>query len=160
MLSPRTALLLRPLARAMSSAAAAQRECARYDVLVVGGGHAGCEAAAAAARTGAKTALLTQRLDTIGALPNAAAAAVAAAVLALSVSLCAEGHLSRLSAGAKPQGLAGAGAAARPGCAAARPCFRSSSTATCSLSLSLSHTIAVHPLVLARPPACRIIQPA
>lgn len=39
-----------------------------YDVIVVGGGHAGCDAAAAAARTGAKTALVTQRLDTIGEL--------------------------------------------------------------------------------------------
>lgn len=37
-----------------------------YDVIVVGGGHAGCEAAAAAARMGAKTALLTHKLDTIG----------------------------------------------------------------------------------------------
>lgn len=37
-----------------------------YDVIVVGGGHAGCEAAAAAARMGVKTALLTHRLDTIG----------------------------------------------------------------------------------------------
>jgi Glucose inhibited division protein A len=36
------------------------------DVVVIGGGHAGCEAAAASARTGAKTVLLTQRLDTIG----------------------------------------------------------------------------------------------
>jgi tRNA uridine 5-carboxymethylaminomethyl modification enzyme len=39
-----------------------------YDVVVIGGGHAGCEAAAAAARCGAKTALLTQKKDTIGAM--------------------------------------------------------------------------------------------
>jgi tRNA uridine 5-carboxymethylaminomethyl modification enzyme len=39
-----------------------------YDVVVIGGGHAGCEAAAAAARMGAHTALVTQRLDAIGAL--------------------------------------------------------------------------------------------
>ena len=37
-----------------------------YDVIVVGGGHAGCEAAAAAARLGARTALLTHRFATIG----------------------------------------------------------------------------------------------
>ena len=39
-----------------------------FDVIVVGGGHAGCEAAAAAARMGAKTALLTHKADTIGAM--------------------------------------------------------------------------------------------
>jgi tRNA uridine 5-carboxymethylaminomethyl modification enzyme len=37
-----------------------------YDVIVIGGGHAGCEAAAASARMGAKTALVTLRADTIG----------------------------------------------------------------------------------------------
>lgn len=37
-----------------------------YDVVVIGGGHAGCEAAAAAARLGARTALVTHRFDTIG----------------------------------------------------------------------------------------------
>ena len=38
----------------------------RYDVIVIGGGHAGCEAADAAARLGAKTLLLTHRRATIG----------------------------------------------------------------------------------------------
>jgi tRNA uridine 5-carboxymethylaminomethyl modification enzyme len=37
-----------------------------YDVIVIGGGHAGCEAAAAAARLGARTLLLTHKIETIG----------------------------------------------------------------------------------------------
>ena len=39
-----------------------------FDVIVVGGGHAGCEAAAAAARTGARVALVSFRADAIGAM--------------------------------------------------------------------------------------------
>src|SRR5258708_5111014 len=39
-----------------------------FDVIVIGGGHAGCEAAAVAARMGARTALLTQQIATIGAM--------------------------------------------------------------------------------------------
>ncbi|MGA9006245.1 MAG: tRNA uridine-5-carboxymethylaminomethyl(34) synthesis enzyme MnmG [Xanthobacteraceae bacterium] len=40
----------------------------RFDVIVVGGGHAGCEAAGAAARMGTRTALITQRFATVGAM--------------------------------------------------------------------------------------------
>ena len=38
----------------------------RYDVIVIGGGHAGCEACAASARMGAKTLLITHKIATIG----------------------------------------------------------------------------------------------
>lgn len=43
-----------------------KKQMNRFDVIVVGGGHAGCEAAAAAARAGAKTALVTLQADKIG----------------------------------------------------------------------------------------------
>ena len=41
---------------------------AQFDVVVIGGGHAGCEAASAAARMGARTALITHRFASIGAM--------------------------------------------------------------------------------------------
>lgn len=43
-------------------------ERANFDVIVIGGGHAGCEAAAASARMGATTALVTHRFATVGAM--------------------------------------------------------------------------------------------
>ena len=55
--SPKRFLLRRFFANAI------ERE---FDVIVVGGGHAGCEAAAAAARVGSRTALVTQKQSTIG----------------------------------------------------------------------------------------------
>ena len=43
-------------------------DASKFDVVVIGGGHAGCEAADAAARLGARTALVTHRFETIGAM--------------------------------------------------------------------------------------------
>src|SRR5271156_1997060 len=42
---------------------------AKYDVIVIGGGHGGCEAANAAAKLGCETLMLAVNLDTIGAMP-------------------------------------------------------------------------------------------
>ena len=52
--------------RMTSSSSSSSGSGSSCDVVVIGGGHAGCEAAAASARTGANTILVTQRKDTIG----------------------------------------------------------------------------------------------
>ena len=44
-------------------------ESGNYDIVVVGAGHAGCEAALASARMGMKTLMITMSLDSIAALP-------------------------------------------------------------------------------------------
>ena len=50
----------------METQTEAPQSARAWDVIVIGGGHAGCEAAAAAARCGASTLLLTHKLETIG----------------------------------------------------------------------------------------------
>ncbi|MCP9261689.1 tRNA uridine 5-carboxymethylaminomethyl modification enzyme MnmG [Dirofilaria immitis] len=54
------------LRRTLCTTLTARNEAVNYDVIVIGGGHAGCEAASAAARCCASTLLLTNRKDTIG----------------------------------------------------------------------------------------------
>ena len=59
-------LRLRDRSRGMISRA--NSKAVSFDVIVIGGGHAGCETASAAARMGAKTALVTHRFETVGAM--------------------------------------------------------------------------------------------
>lgn len=61
-----TASLVRPLPLRRLRSDSAPPCSPHFDVVVIGGGHAGTEAAAAAARCGSRTLLLTHRVDTIG----------------------------------------------------------------------------------------------
>jgi ribulose 1,5-bisphosphate synthetase/thiazole synthase len=55
-----------PAVSTVSSSSSASPASLTFDVCIIGGGHAGCEAAASSARTGAKTVLITQRIDSLG----------------------------------------------------------------------------------------------
>ncbi|KAM5152022.1 5-taurinomethyluridine-[tRNA] synthase subunit MTO1, mitochondrial isoform 2-T2 [Mantella aurantiaca] len=66
LLSRRVRYSVPRLLRRTVSSARDQENAQCYNVVVVGGGHAGTEAAAAAARTGAKTLLITHKVETIG----------------------------------------------------------------------------------------------
>ncbi|KAF2490512.1 glucose-inhibited division protein A subfamily [Lophium mytilinum] len=57
---------VRSVVRARRGFATVTSDARPYDVIVIGGGHAGCEASAAAARSGARTALVTPKLDNLG----------------------------------------------------------------------------------------------
>ncbi len=68
-----------------------------YDIVVVGGGHAGCEAAAAAARMGARVALISMRRDMIGAMScNPAIGGLGKGHLVREVDAC-DGLVARAS---------------------------------------------------------------